>query len=549
MPPRPALLDPAYHALLPTPLAAAASTLAAEMATNGEHTTADELVACIDALFGLLGRLWVAEYLAAGAPDARVNRLLHDRVIARHGPVLGGAWIGIAREIHGVFEAGDLPTVATGLRGLDFGAPGQTDHPVSRLSAYRNSFAHGSFHAVVDDIRTHRRVLDSVLERLPFLVEQPVLVDDGHGVVALRGTPERVQPVPVTLPKGQPCMVSADGRIANLYPLAVVRDIDGQAGLAWPGKKGPGARDLLRDARFQVWFERYQRELEGHVEGAERCLGEAGAWHEGNAALREATQERARGLVLLETAPGAPRTGVLAGWATQADLRWRVRPDTLMASGRVLSRAILRATERRLGLRDGELACADETLWREALADAARRLDQHATVLLLAIEDLHLGDETANPGEPSVQDVWRALAGGPFLAVGGAMRQWSLRPLPWDSRVSLGWAPPDGNARFSGELPDLFARRASTLLRSVVEVLLASDGTPQDLFAVCDALEAAGGEGTVVFEPEVERALWDLAPVLLLGRASRETDGTFEQVRTFTLLDADVIRAALETNP
>lgn len=543
-----ALLDPAYHALLPTPLAAAASTLASEMAANGEHTTADELVACIDALFGLLGRFWVAEYLTAGAPDVRVNRLLHDKVIARNGPVLGGAWIGIAREIRGVFEARDLPTVADGLRALDFGAPGHTDHPVSRLSAYRNSFAHGSFHAVVDDIRTHRSALESVLDRLPCLVKQPVVVDDGNGVLALRGDPERVRHVPVALPKGHPCIVSADGRVADLYPLAVLRDVDGKVGLAWPGKKGPGARELLRDARFQVWFERYQRELEGHVEGAERCLGGAGGWHEANAALRRATQDRTRGLVLLETAPGAPRTGVLADWgANGADLRWRVRPDTLMASGRVLSRALLRATERRLGLQDGELACADETQWREALADAARRLDQREEVLRLAVEDLHLGDEPANPGEPSVQHVWRALAGGPFLAVGGAVRQWSLRPLPWDTRVSLGWAPSDAGAPFSPELPELLAHRASTLHRSVLEVLLESNGTPQDLFAVCDALEAAGGEGTVVFEPEVERALWDLAPILTLGREARENDGTTEQVRTFTLLDMDMTRAALET--
>jgi hypothetical protein len=83
----------------------------------------------------------------------------------------------------------------------------------------------------------------------------------------------------------------------------------------------------------------------------------------------------------------------------------------------------------------------------------------------------------------------------------------------------------------------------------VLEVLRRAEGAPLDLFAICDALEAAGGPDTVVFEPEVERTLWDLAPVLTLGRAERpreDGNGT-EQVRTFTLLDAGLVSAALET--
>jgi hypothetical protein len=82
-------------------------------------------------------------------------------------------------------------------------------------------------------------------------------------------------------------------------------------------------------------------------------------------------------------------------------------------------------------------------------------------------------------------------------------------------------------------------------------VLRRAKGASLDLFAVCDALEAAGGPDTVVFEPEVERALWDLAPILRFGRAERPRedagDGAVEHVRTFSILDAGVVDAALET--
>ena len=534
------LLEPTYHRLLPTPLAQAAEALARETAASGEHTTADELVACIEALFGLLGRVWVAEYLATGAPDPAVNRLLHERLVASGGRVLGGQWLGVARSIRAAFLALGRTPVAAGLLDVDFGERDDAEHPFARLAAYRNSFAHGSFQSVVGDIRAHRSVLEGVLARLPFLVEQPFLLDTGDGVHALRGAAERVQRPASALPEGHPCLVGADGAVVDLYPLAVGRDASGTLALAWPGKRDAGPRDLVKHVRFQAWFERYRRELDGHVEACATCLGAPAAWGEASAALEGALGGRARGLVLVETAPGAPRAGILAGWADADTLRWAVEPGSLMGSGLVLVRAILRACESRLGLPDGSIPFPDPAAWTDALRDAAARLEEGGVVLRIAVENLHLGDTPSAPGEPSVQEVWRALASGPFLALGGAVRLWSLRPLPWDARVALEWqatrSPGSGLQAF------LDTRAATPLARGVL-ALLGGEGAPLDLFEVCDRLEAQGGDGTVMFEPEVERTLWDLAPVLTLGRSPRAT----ETVRTFMLLDATLIRSAMET--
>lgn len=539
------LLDSPRTARLPTPLAHAAGLIEQETRNCGEHTTADEVVGAIEALFSLVGRLWVAEYLAAGAPDEPANRMLYDRVVASGGRVLGGTWLGIGRTLRTVFLDRGLRPVAKGLTDLDFGRHGDDANAVARLSAYRNSFAHGSFQSVVGDIRAHRELLSSVIARLPFLDEQPFLMATGDGTVALRGEAERVvlhgPQAAAVLPELHPCLLGEDGRVVDLWPLAVGRDEKGAIGLAWPGKKDPGPKQLVKHESFVAWFARFQRELDGHVESSATCLGAPAAWPEATDELQVAIGTRREGLVLLETAPGAPRAGVLAAWADGATLRWRVAPHDLMGSGLVLVKALLRASERVLGLADGTLSCKEPEAWRTALQDAAGRLRAGGSVVRVAIEDLHRGDAPARVGEPSVQDVWRALAGGPFLAVAGVVRQWSLRPLPWDSRACLGWAD---TTDFRAVADFLAERAGSTLHREVLAALEAS-GAEVDLFEVCNAVEAARGEGSV-FEPAVERALWDIAPVLLLGRASRAREELTETVRTFALLDTSVVYAALE---
>jgi hypothetical protein len=538
------LLDRVRYSQLPTPLAEAAHTLSTETEVSGEHTTADEVVGVIEALFALLGRQWVAEYLAAGAPDAAANRMLYDRLVATGGRVLGGAWLGVGRSLRAVFLAHGLRPVAEGLLDIEFGELHQPEHPFARLSAYRNSFAHGSFQSVVDDIRSHRELLAGQLERMPFLWHQPWLVDTGEGVVALRQRGELAPRPPVALPPGQPCMVGPDGRVVSLYPLALARgDADGWR-LDWPGKKEAGPQDIVKFTRFQLWFERFQLELAGDVEVAATCLGAPVAWPEAVSALADCLQQRARGLVLVETAPGAPRRGVLAGAAATdaGTLMWRVVPDDLMASGLVLTRAILRATERLLGLARHTLPCRDADEWREALRRAGAQLDEAGRILRVVLDDLHRGDVPARTGEPSVQEVWRALAGGPFLAVGGCVRHWSLRPLPWDARVSLRWGPDSDVVAVA----DFLRLRAQTSLhRRVLGSLLGRKAG--DLFELCDALDSDGqGAGGPVFEPAVERALWDLAPLIEVARVDRDEDGGRQSVRTFACPGAELVRAALE---
>ncbi len=552
------LLDPSAAARLPTPLAVTIATLANETREHGEHTTADELANCVEAFFGLVGRVWIAEYLAAGAPDPAANALLYGRFVLAYKDPLLGAWIATGRSLRAVFLERGLVPVARGLLDLDFGEFGDNEHPVAKLSAYRNSFAHGTFHAVVDDIVHHRALLEGLIARLPFLVEQPILVDDGTTVLALRATAESASRPSAPLVRHHPTLVGDDGRAVDLYPLALGKDETGTAALAWTsiekGKKGKGPSpcNLVDHDRFAIWAERYQRELDGDVESAPACLGEAIAAPELRAKLEAAiagVEDHGRCLVLVESPPGAPRRGLLAHGAAGDALRWRVEPGELMGSGLVLVKAIARHAERRLSLPRGTIALKEASAWRNALADVAQRCEGAGVRLRIAIEELHLGDAPARSGEPSVQEVWRRLASGPWTVLGGATRAWSLRPLPWDARVELGWDAGVDRASVAGFLRD---RATGPLHREVLAALLESEGAC-DLFSLCDTLERGSGEADAnagsVFEPAVERALWELAPVLALSREGRTHDGVTEEARTFAPLDRALVRAALTEAP
>lgn len=531
------LLDPDVARKLPTPLARAIQTLAQETAENGVHTTADELAAAIEAFFITIGRIWVSEYLQIGAPDAAINRALYDR-LATGRPTLVGQWIGLSRLLRTLFLAENRPTVTRGLCAFDFGTLGDDDHVVARLSHYRNSFAHGSFHAVTDDIVAHRVLLGEAIAALPFLTSQPILARTPDGTVALRGVAEAAtDPAGAEAPQDQPFLVGDDGRVLPLWPLAFVRHTATGPELAWTasGKaKGDAVRLELGEVEtYRIWLERYNRELEGDVEHAAQCLDAPQVPADEQAprrALEDMTGKGGR-LLLLESDPGTDRRGLLAALAAPEALRWRVQPGSLMGSGWTWLRAIARYTERALGLPRGAAQDGEPSAWRTLLDRLARAWDAAGRRGQLVIEDLHLGDAPAAEREPSVQNVWRALADGPWTVVGGQTRQWSVRPTAFDAKVSL-----DGATTLDHDaLTTFFAHRLTTPLHRAVLRHLSDATRAVTVFDLCDALEAEAADGVPRYEPEVERALWDLAPILHVARAPKDKGD--EAVRTFHILD------------
>jgi hypothetical protein len=523
------LSDDARIGRLPVHVARSVLRLRGAVEARGEHDCAPEVVALIEAVISFLGRLWVAEYLAAGAPDARLNRDLFDLLGRR--PLLGH-WVSLARRIREIFVAHALRTVVAGLDAVDYGSPDNPDHPVSRLIRYRNSFSHGSMAAVVEDIRLHRRLIAELMSLVPALIEQPIRwvgSDGGPPRLATLEWPLAPDRVGAGEPPLQPFVVGAEGAILRLYPLLYV--VETEEG---PDLRTPDGRDrthpltsLFEREALRIWYERYRHERRGHVKFDDVAVREVtpvprAVFPE----LSEALADDAVSLILVEAHPGCGKTVVLtrlrelAPRGRFADVSiFVVSPGDLGQSGITFACFLLRRAEAALGLPDGTYA-DDPAQLLGALRDAKERLRHAGRRVLVGLEDLHFGYAPYR-GEPlTVADVYRSLAGGAITVVATSHVGRIPRRVVFDHRILV--PVPEASevdrvslARAVAEL----CPQGAPLRRRVLEQLVMHE-QPLSLFAICDRLEE---DGSPVFEPAVERALWDLRPLLRTQRDGSET--------------------------
>ena len=527
----PLFAAPDSRQAFPAPIAVTLEVMVSEIEESGEATTADETAAAIEATFLWLGRVWVAEYLHAIERDASwadegINQDLVERAASSRG-VTTGRWVGLARRIRA--QLSGYETVVAGLESIPFGeATGQLLH-------FRNHFSHGSFASTVAEIRAHRQLLHDLLARVPALRAQlPYCRDAETGVVRLASGdwPEATPPAGEPLPEAHPVIVSPDGRRLDLYPLMHAATSDSGLALKAPDRAHP-ASQLTERVALAAWLERYAHHQAGYLPYASR-----GAPADLDEQTGEALRASLSGLVLVEAHPGCGggdfvealtsddpwRLGVAAFDAVR---RTRVVPRDLGQSGLTLARTLLRMSEEALGEPAGarQASAAELCAAQGPLQAALQEVAAAGKRLLLGVEDLHLGRE-AYRGEPlTVLDVYESLVDSPVTVVATTLPGALRRPL-FDHKLEV----PVRAA------PDLEAVRASVDALSRHSPLhgrvlrgLSAD-RPLHLFALCDALEAEGGEA--VFEPAVERALWDLRPLLRCWRDEVEVeDSKPERVR------------------
>ncbi len=191
--------------------------------------------------------------------------------------------------------------------------------------------------------------------------------------------------------------------------------------------------------------------------------------------------------------------------ATASGQTWHYITDADPAAGSGLTflRWLARRTGRRVpptGL-DWRGLCA-------AVSDDLRALDSPPTLVL---ENLHAGLTPLGAEPLTVADAAAALALQAPIAV--VATSWPLPPwhqVAHDRAVAV----PTVGAVFDEVVAARAIATLSASTRLAPKVLRVLGGTaePLDLFAVCDALEDRGSDQ--VFEPEVERTLWTLAPVV-----------------------------------
>lgn len=498
---QPLFADESALARLPAPLAGPLAVLVSEIETSGEATTADETAAAIEALARWLGRLWLAEYLRAVAIDAgRTDEALNRDLVERIGSgrtTLTGHWVGLARRAREALTGWD--TVVPGLAAIEFGAPGDGGS-IDRLLHFRNHFSHGSFAETVVQIRAHRQLLHDVLAAVPALWQPPPLSSGGPA-------------------------------------------------LDMPGEE-LSALLLLEHPALSAWLVRYERERQGFLP-----YDGPTAWerlhHEVADELRDRLASPAPGLILVEGHPGCDAGAAVAALGDTDPLRLgldrfaavrrvAVRPGDLSQSGLTVGRIVLRAIEAALGepprsrpADRKDLLSAGGPLVRAALDLAAARKR-----VLIGVVDLHDGAQDHRGEGLTVQQVYDALAGTAVVVVATVVPGGIDRPL-FDHRVRvpIPSAPDLGAVAASVE-----ALAPSGSLHERVLRVLAVAPAPLHVFAVCDGAELAG---EAVFEPAVERALWDLRPLLAWRRASVEIDGRSERIRLWSAFHP-VVAAALD---
>ncbi len=530
-------LDPERFERLPAPIALRARRLARETALHGVHTTPDELADLIEATFDHLFRLWVAEFAHAEAPDPSVARELVSRL---GGKLLLGQRVGFARELRGVFVKQSLPTVVDGLAAVEFGRQGDRAHRVARLMEFRNAFAHGSFGATVAAIEEHRALLESVLEDLPALEKQPVMAGLETGeLVALRGTLELVQATSVDVPSPlAPFIVSRDGASRlDLFP--IWRAGQRQNG-DWtllppdPAVTGQSVEEFFRREALREYAQRFAAERDGLFDHTsklrERALRVLGA--DEVSVVRKAVAEVQ--FVLVEAPPGCSKAAALLAVREDRTLVPGSFADVavvVLESGELAQYAftfaafVARSVDRALGLGVRELyeavgAKSDKNARderkkppSELARAAAERLAKDGKHVLILIDDAHEGIRPAWGQTETVADVVRALAKTNVHLVATTHPGALALPFPYDRKVVLSDTVSPDPRRLREFVEGSLHERA---LHRRVLGKLAARGAPTTLFALCDDLEADGGEP--VFEPAVERALADLRPVLKADR-------------------------------
>ena len=492
----------------------------------------------------LLAHLWLAEYLEAGAWDLRLNRDLFGVLTGR---ITLGKWVALARRFREVFLSGKRETVVEGLAAAEFGEPGDGAHSVARLVEFRNSVAHGGLQATEDDERVHAELLAGLLSQVRGLDTQPILfrTEDGRLLRAdarLPGVGVGASPVPNVPtevppePSLQPFIVGRDPRrVLHLYPILKVvaegethRLVVAETETRKQPVPALFEREVLRD-----WYARYVREKQGNVEFGEALAGRVRRAVPESLVAEVVDALRADGvsLVVVEAHPACGKTGVLA---TLPDLArrgsfaasglWLIEPGDIGASGLTFVNFLLRRTEVCLGRQEGTLGMAAQG-WRASLKGSMDALRGAGRRILIGIEDLHFGFE-AVPGDPvSVAEVFRALAGGPFAVVATIHPGRVPGRLPFDRRVRIP-APVECEIdldRLAVSIRQL-CPKGRPMRRRVLEEL-ARRASPATLFDLCDTLDA---QGPPVFEPEVERSLWDLRPLLRVeGTAGGKTWAPF----------------------
>lgn len=322
----------------------------------------DTLLRLIETFFRVVAKSSLAQYLQAGAPNPALNQDL-CWALGPANKITVGTWVKIIREVVSSLR-NDLSTADR--RGLalqellswDAGLEPDTDHPVSRLVAFRSSFAHGAMvFPPEDELGELRGLLDGLAQGLTFL----------HAEMT-------------ESPRGCPVLVTADGRLP-LYPLFAFDH----------GCAVERTLSMSDDPRLDEMWHRYEAELAGefteHRAELRTTFPPSPKYTMAADVRRSLLRAMDDGRHILQVT-GRPQTGKSALVANIdayvfGGVGVRVEPGMLTQSTISMSRFLLH--------RLGETASAKETAEDKLTAAVTRAAAKEGAPVTVAIDDAHIG--------------------------------------------------------------------------------------------------------------------------------------------------------------
>ena len=506
---------------LPPHLALAIRTLLSEIELSGEETTADETVAVIEVLVSFLGRLWLSFYIHSGAPDVEVNQFLFQSL--RRDPGVG-QWAGISRIIQTCATARDLEIDCECLTGLDYGFEG----PITQLITFRNSFSHGSMESVSSELHEMRQKLAALVKGLDSLFSGSLLWrDENHTVRLVNESWDMGIGVNIETADMIPHHIyvrTSHGDLVTTHPLFVVRFSGENYEL---DASSTHLTDLNYEQIFQLdclaaWYQRYQQERAGHLDFTAQVFSfRANRRHlVWESVLSRLDEINPPSRILLNEPAGLSAKFIfksllvdegesIIGRRFDACAIYIVDRDHVSQSGLTFCCFLLRQIEK---LSRGAFQ------FDEIPTDCIRELKEGLDYLrasgkkmLLGICDLHHGDVSYRGEVLTVLDIYNLLSGSPITVVASVIKGSVKALLTYDHFLTMERRKRSFSLDHYKDSLILIHQNYGEFPTKVL-ACISSLRRPRTLFEICDLLEAEWK--CEVFEPEVEKALWRLAPFL-----------------------------------
>lgn len=551
----------AQHWQLPFPLASATQAMLTEELMN----SSDELIFLLEVWLKHMGWLWVAEYFNAPEREPSLERVLFQWIAEGKRELSTGAWAYLGSKMAHLFSKRTWPIRNTALQAIQYGHPNDPETLLSKLIRYRNHFAHGSFSDAIDNILRHRKWLWQWLSPVQEqLILNPIYICNPQTGAWHKANAfwEEVEQLPSDVPEHWTAFsMHPSGCVTQTSPLFAMNASTNQKSHAPPAHEV--MHTLYTWSYFSIRKAGHQKRtalfslhpaISEHLaiyEGMRQGLIDfSNSWENEplpdiqesalqtciqsiRSSLNTPDEERPR-IVTLLGYPGSGKTGILAR-STQffphfdAHFLYRIQYGNSTASLITCARYFIRQISAFLDEKEWLRRCKDKEViqtFRELLEYVAQRKVR----IFIGIDQIHLGYTPYTGEKQSIADFFASIvASSNDLSFFFTARPGYRDGLLGDQEIHLPVTEHTQHSKYESLLHELGldTYESSTGLtaqevhfRTLLLFLLASAPRALTVFELCDVLEQTHRQfphwlqQKDIFTPHVERALWELRPLL-----------------------------------